>query len=155
MTLKSSEIQDYSWRISTLLKSFLVSSSSCHACCSSTCRQTNEDNMGNISEIVFSYPAFNCSIIFSMYLFSMRKTMDRFLRYIVIGEWIFAWFNIGPTFLKRKCSWSRTDKFSSSWLFFNLWSACKILRIQFNRIFFELNFWNFLLIVVQIHHKLV
>ena len=27
--------------------------------------------------------------------------------------------------------------------------------IQFKRIFFELNFWNFLLIVVQFHHKLV
>ena len=31
MTLKSSEIQDCSWRISTPLKSFLVSSLSCHA----------------------------------------------------------------------------------------------------------------------------
>ena len=31
MTLKRSEVQDYSWRISTVLVSFLVSSPSCHA----------------------------------------------------------------------------------------------------------------------------
>ena len=31
----------------------------------------------------------------------------------------------------------------------------KIFCIQFYRIFFELIFWNFLLIVVQIHHKLI
>ena len=47
------------------------------------------------------------------------------------------------------------SRFSSLWFCFGLWSACKILRNQLERKFCELNFWIFLLIVVQIHHKLV
>ena len=47
------------------------------------------------------------------------------------------------------------DGFLSTWFGFDLWSACKITRIQFQRIFFELHFSNFLLMVVQIYHKLV
>ena len=43
MTLKSSEVKNFSWRISTTLKSFLVSSSSCHDG-SSTFHQTNVEN---------------------------------------------------------------------------------------------------------------
>ena len=43
MTLKSSEVKNFSWRISTILKYFLVSSSSCPAA-SSTFRQTNVEN---------------------------------------------------------------------------------------------------------------
>ena len=67
MTLKSSEIHDYSWRISTVLVSLLVSSSSCHALLPLVVRP-----MRTIREmflkILFNSPELNRSIIFSMYL---------------------------------------------------------------------------------------
>ena len=107
-------------------------------------------------KIRFNSPELNRSIIFSMYLIAMTKKMNQFLRYFIIGERIFPWFNIGPrSFPNRNGSWGRAGRFSFLWFCFGLWSVCKILRIQFTRIFFELNFWNFLFIVVQIHHKLV
>ena len=64
MALKSSELQDCSWWISTVLVSLLVSSSSCHAFLPLFVRP-----MMTIQEvflkIVFDSPEFNRSIIFS------------------------------------------------------------------------------------------
>ena len=69
------------------------------------------------------------------------------------------WINISPKSLtNRNCSWWGwwgAGKFSSLWFCFGLWSACKILRIQFYRTFFELIFGNLCFIVVQMHHKVV
>ena len=60
-------------------------------------------------KILFSSSELNCPIIFSMHLLSMTKKMNQFLRYFIIGEWIFQWFNIGPSsFPNRKCSWRKT-----------------------------------------------
>ena len=67
-----------------------------------------------------------------------------------------SWFNIGPnSFSNWYCSCGTARMFSSLWFCFGLWSACKILRIQFQRIFFELHFWGFLLVVVQIRDQFV
>ena len=89
MTLKSSEVQDCSWWISTILVSFLVSSSSCHAFLPPVVRP-----MRAIQEMFlklsFNSPELNCSIIFSMYMFSMTKKMNQFLRHFKIGDWIFS-----------------------------------------------------------------
>ena len=91
-----------------------------------------------------------------MHMLSMTKKMYQFLQYFIIGEWIFHWFNIGPSFLlNMNCSWRRADRFYSLWFCFWLWSACKILCIQKKRKFFELFFWNFCVIDVQIHHELI
>ena len=52
--------------------------------------------------------------------------------------------------------WERFSVKSQQVLFFVvLRSACRIFRIEFYRIFFDLIFWNFCFIVVQIHHELV
>ena len=48
MTLKSSEVKNFSWRIGTELKSFLVSSYFCH--CALPLHQTNVQNAQNGSE---------------------------------------------------------------------------------------------------------
>ena len=105
-------------------------------------------------KIFFNSPELNCSIFFSMHLLWMTKKIHYFLRYIIIGERIFPWFNISPSSLpNRNCSWWRAGRFSSLWFCFGLWSTCTIFCIQFKRIFFELNLWNFCLIVVYIHHK--
>ena len=137
MTLKSSEVSNCSWRISTVLVSFLVSSS-CHAPLPLVVRP-----MKTVREMFL-----NRSI-------SSRCTCFPWPRRWIIGEWIFTWFNISPNSSpNRNCSWGEAGKFSSLWFSFGLWSACKILPTQFERKLFELNFWNFLL-TVQIHHKLV
>ena len=84
----------------------------------------------------------------------MTKKIHYLLRYFIIGERIFPWFKISPSPPpNRNYSWWRAGRFSSLWFCFCLWSACKIFRIQFQRIFFELNFWNFCPNIVQIHHK--
>ena len=49
MTLRSSEVKNFSWRIGTILKSFLVSSASC-LFVSSTFSQTNTESAQNRSE---------------------------------------------------------------------------------------------------------
>ena len=44
-----------------------------------------------------------------MYLFSMTKKMNQFLRYHIIGEWIFSGFNISPSSFPNKyssCGWA-------------------------------------------------
>ena len=110
---------------------------------------------GIFLKIFFDSPEKNCSIIFSMYLISMTKK-NQLRRYFIIVERIFPWFNIRPrSFPNRNCSWRTASKFSSLWFCFGLWSASKILRIQFQPIFFELNFWVFLLVVVQIRDQFV
>ena len=73
----------------------------------------------------------------------MTKKMNKFLRHWIIGGRIFSWFNIGPnSFTNMYSSCRRPSRFSSLWFRFGLWSACKITRIQFQRIFFELHFWG-------------
>ena len=134
--------------------SYLVSSSSCHAFLPLFVRP-----MMTMQEIclmiVFDSPEFSRSIVFSMWS-SMTKNMNQFLWYFIIEDWIFSWFDIGPnSFPNRYSSCGRTGRFSSLWFRFGLWSACKITRIQFQRTIFELHFWGFLLIVVQIRDQLV
>ena len=132
LTLKSSEVKNFlSWWISRILKYFLVSSASCQACFPLAIWP-----MRGVHEIflkIFFYsPELNGSIIFSMHMLSMTKKMNHFLRDYKVGEWVFPWFNIGPSsFLNRNCFWRRAGKFSSLWFCFCLWSACKIFRIQF------------------------
>ena len=128
MTLKSSEVQDYSWNISTVLVSFLVSSSSFHGFLPLTVRPMMTTREMFL-KIFFDSPAFHCSIIFSKHMLSMTKKIDQFLRYFIIGEWIFFGFNIGPTSFPNGysfCGW--VGRFSSLWFCFGLWSACKILE---------------------------
>ena len=63
---------------------------------------------------------------------------------------MFSWLNIGPkSFSNRYRFCERIGRFSSLWSCFGLWSACKTTRIQFQRIFFKLHFWDFLLVVVS------
>ena len=83
-------------------------------------------------KIVFDSPEFNRSIIFSMYLSSMTKKMNQILRYFIIGEWIFSWFNIGPNSFPNcysSCGWA--GRSTSLWFCFGLWSACKSTCIRF------------------------
>ena len=129
MTLKSSEIHDYSWIISTVLVSPFCSSSCCQACFPSIVRPMR--NLWKLALKIFS-PEMNRSVFFSMHLLWMTKKERYFLRYLIFGERIFPWFNINPLpSLNGNDSWWIASKFSSLWFCFCLWSACKIFRTQF------------------------
>ena len=107
MALESSEEKNYSLRISRILVSFLVSSSSCHAFLPLALRPMRA-RQKIFLKIFFNSPEMNCSVIFSMHMLSMTKKMNQFLRYFMIGERIFLRFNIGPSSnLNRNCSWTR------------------------------------------------
>ena len=145
-----------SWRISTILKSFLVVLLPCSWCFPLVVRPMRTI-LEMFLKIFFNSPEFNCSIIFSMYIGLHEEEDESISSILALSESeVFPWFNISPNSCpNRNCSCGRARRFSSLWFCFGLWSACKILRIQFERIFFDLNLWNLLLIVVQIHHKVV
>ena len=147
MTLESSEVQNCSWRIRTKLKSFLASSSSCHAAPPLYIRpMMSEYKM--ILKMIFYSPENNRSIIFSGKT-SMTKKMNQFLWHWKIGTRIILWFNICPSsFPNRYSSWGWAGRKTSLWFCFGLWSACKSKYIRFQRKVFELHFWSFLLVVV-------
>ena len=56
----------------------------------------------------------------------MTKKMNQFLRHLIIGDWMFSWFNNSPTFPNRyrSCGWA--DRILFLWLCFGLWSGCKM-----------------------------
>ena len=72
MSLKSSEINDYSWRISTVLASPYCSSSCCQAYLPSVVRPKKRLRE-LVLKIFFYSPEMNRSILFSMYLLRMRR----------------------------------------------------------------------------------
>ena len=80
MSLKSSEINNCSWRISTVLESYSYFFFLLLPSILSTYCQTNEESVGTDSE------DFHCSIFFSMHLLWMTKKIHYFLRYFTIGE---------------------------------------------------------------------
>ena len=78
-----------------------------------------------------------------------RRKIDQFLRHWIIGDWIFSWFNIGPSSFPNRyssCGWA--GRISSLWFCFGLWSACKRKYIRVQRTIFELHLRGFLLVVV-------
>ena len=85
MTLESSEINNYSWIISTVLESPFCSSSCCQTCFPSTVRPMNR-LWAWILKIFLNSPEMNRSILFSMYFLWMTKKMNHFLRNLVLGE---------------------------------------------------------------------
>ena len=125
MSLKSSEINNCSWSISTVLESSFYSSSCCQACFPSSGRPVNR--LWELTlKIFFHSPEMNRSIFFSKYFLWVTKKMDHFLRNLVLGERLFPWFNIDPIpSFHGNDSWWRANKFSSLWFCFCLRSACK------------------------------
>ena len=91
MSLKSSEINNCSWIISTVLESPFYSSSCCQTCFPSFVRPMNR--LWELFLKIFLHsPEMNRSIFFSMHLLWMTKKIKYFLRYLVFGERIFPWF---------------------------------------------------------------
>ena len=132
MSLKSSEIHNCSRGITTVQESFLISSSS-QACFPLAIRPMRRRQQLFL-KIFLNSPELICSILFSLHMLWMTKKIHYFLRHFIIGKRIFPWFSISANPLHHRiCSWRRTSRFSSSWFCFGLWSACKILRIQFQR----------------------
>ena len=90
MSLKSSEIHNCSWSISTVLESPLISSSSCcQAYFPPTVRPMNR-LWELILKIFLHSPELNGSIFFSMHLLWMTKKIHHFLRYFKIGKQYFT-----------------------------------------------------------------
>ena len=83
MDMKSSEVENRSWWISTMLVSFLVSSSSCNAFQPLVVRPMMT-MLEMFLKIVFNSPEFNRAIVFFSYC-CMSKKMDQFLRHWNIG----------------------------------------------------------------------
>ena len=156
MSLKSSEINDYSWIISTVQESPFCSSCCCETCFPSTVRPMNR-LCEWILKIFLHSPEMNLSIFFSMYFLWVTQKMNHFLRNLVLGERV-------SLVQYRSNSFSPWERFlmkSQQVVFFVvlllplIWSAYKIFRIQLQRMFFELIFRNFCVVVVQIHQKLI
>ena len=130
MTLKSSEIKNFSWRISTILKSVVASAS--YLCTLPLVVRPMMTTKKLFLKIVFDSPEFNRSIVFSMWT-SMTKKMNWFLRHFIIRDWIFSWFNIGPnSFPNRYGPSGRAGRISSLWFCFGLWSTRKTSAFVFN-----------------------
>ena len=95
MSWKSSEINNCSWIISTVLESLFYSSSCCQ-----TCFPTIVGPMNRLWELILKMflhsPEMNRSVFFSIHLLWMTKKINYFLRYLIFGERIFPWFNINP-----------------------------------------------------------
>ena len=98
MSLKSSEIRNYPWDISAVLKSSFISSSSCQVYLPSIVK-----SMRRVWELILTIfcnsPRMNYSIFFSMHMLWMTKKIRYFYRYLIIGERIFPWFNVIQFFL--------------------------------------------------------
>ena len=93
MSLKSSEINNYSWNISAVRIFPFRSSSCCQACFPTIVRPIR--NLWKLTlKIFFDSPEMNRSIFFSMHLLWMTKKKRYFLRYLIIGGRIFPWFNV-------------------------------------------------------------
>ena len=132
MSLKSSEINNCSCIISTVLESPSCSSSCCQTCFPSTIRPMNR-LWEWILKIFFDSPDMNRSILFSMYCLRVSKKMDYFLRHFVLREKrIFPWFNVNPLpFIHRNDTRWITSRFPSLWFCFCLCLAHKIFCTQF------------------------
>ena len=85
MSLKSSEINNFSWRISAVLISPFCSSCCCQAYLPTIIRPILR-LWKLILKIVLNSPELNCSVIFSSYYLRMSKKMDYFLRNLVRRE---------------------------------------------------------------------
>ena len=82
MSLKSSEINNYSWNINAVLISPFCSSSCCQACFPTIVRPIK--NLWKLTlKMFFNSPELNRSVIFSLYFLRMSKKMDYFLRNLV------------------------------------------------------------------------
>ena len=130
MSLKSSEMNNYSWNVSAVLKSPFCPSSFCQASFPSIVRPIR--NLCKLTLKMFlNSPEMNRSIIFSLYLLRMLKKMDDFLWNFVHRERMIPWFNINPIpFIHRNDTWWKTSRSPSLRFCLCLWSACKILDIQ-------------------------
>ena len=132
MMLKSSEIKNFlSWRVSAILKSFLVSSAFCHCTLPLLIRPI-------LWVLKFVPKKINLltSRIQSLHLLLVVNDHDESQSF---WHWesdirISSWLNVSPTsFTDRhsSCGWASRGR--SSWLCFSLWSACKSKYIRFQR----------------------
>ena len=117
MSLKSSEKNNCSWIISTVLEPSFYSSSCCQTCFPSIVRPTNRLCEWILKILLYS-PEMNHSIFFSMHLLWMTKKIDYFLWNLVLRERLFPWFNIDPIPFHGNISWWRVSWFSSLWFCF-------------------------------------
>ena len=154
MLLKSSEINDYSWIINALLESPFCSRSCCQTCFPSIVRPMNglcEWILKNFLICSRNEPLHLFLVVLSVsdeedeLLSSKLRTQRENVSLVQYRSNSFSQWN--------DSRW-RASKFSSLWFCFCLWSTHKIFRIQLWRIFFELIFWHFC-VIVQIHHELI
>ena len=154
MSLKSSEIHNCSWRISTVLESFLFSSSSRQTCFPLAIRPMRR-MQEMFLKIFLNSPELNCSHLL-LDAFVVNDEEDTPLSSILHDRRK----NIS---LVQHQSKFQLDLFlvkSQQVLVFVvlLWPWIGMQNIShpiLTHILFELNFGNFCLIVVQIHHKLI
>ena len=141
MILESSEVKNFlSWRVSTVLKYFLVASACCHLALPYIIRPILRI-LKFIPKIILQSPEFYRTIFSSRYFSVSKKSVYSFCHWVSLIE-LSSWFNIHPfSFKNMYCPWrwarsGRSSRFCSS-----LWSACK-------RKYFRLRCRSLLLVVV-------
>ena len=112
MSVKRSEINNWSRIIKTVLKYLFFSSSCCQTCFPKIVRPMNKFEK-LIPKMKLDSSEKNRPIVFSMYFLWMTKKMNHILRNLVLGERIFPWlFNVNPIFsFHGNDSWWRVSRF--------------------------------------------
>ena len=85
VSLKSSEVNNCSWKIRALLISYFWSSSCCQTCFPTIIRPILVF-WKLVPKIKLDSPELNCSVIFSLYFLTVSKKIDDFLRDLVRRE---------------------------------------------------------------------
>ena len=157
MSLKSSEINNYSWNISAVLISPFSSSSCCQACFPTIVRPIK----------------YLWKLTLKIFLFFSRIELLRLLLVVLFEsveedgllssksrtqkrERRISWFNIIPlSFIQRNDARWIINRLTSLWFCFCLWSGCNNLHLQLWRLFFRQIFRTFCVIVVWMNHKFI
>ena len=151
MSLKSSEIKNFSWSISTVLESLLnlLLSPAKH-----TFHLPSDPWRECVCELVLKIflhsPEMNRSVFFSMHLLSVTEKIRYFLRYLVFGERIFPWFNPILFFQWKRFWWRRQASSLLCGFAFAFGKHAKSLAFSFTGYYSSWSSWNFCSIVVQI-----
>ena len=128
MSLKSSEINNYSRNVSAVLVS-LIRSSCCQARFSTIVRPRSIFFWELILKMFFCSPELNCSIIFSLFFLRMSKKMDYFLRNLVCRENFLFQYQSSSFHSSEWCSLNNNRSLLKRFCFC-LCSACKIFHLQ-------------------------
>ena len=127
--LKSSELSNYSWSISTVLESsFSLPLAAKHAFHRPSDQWIDCGNW--LWRFSFSRNEL-VHLLLDAFVVNDEEENVTFFENLIIGERKFPWFHVKPIPSSNgDYSWWRASRFSSLWFCFGFWSARKIFHLQ-------------------------